>query len=187
MKSIIHIFSALANVRRQKRRFLRFFRVGYNGIALKESACGNDSSGEVIGVKKEEILKQYVCSPCRVAIVGASPKADRPVFRVMNYLSGAGFTLFPVNPGYAGAEILGLPCVADLASLKEGVDVVALFLSEKMQGTIANDLKQLSYKPVVWFQPGARNEPLASLLAEAGYPVVEEDCLMAAHMNKCGV
>ena len=187
MESIIHIFSALANVWREKSHFLCFFRVGYNNIVLKESTCGNDSSGEVIRVKREEILKQYVCSPCRVAIVGASPKADRPVFRVMNYLSGAGFTLFPVNPGYAGAEILGLPCVADLASLKEGVDVVALFLSEKMQGTIADDLKQLSYKPVVWFQPGARNEPLASLLAEAGYPVVEEDCLMAAHMNKCGV
>jgi len=160
--------------------------VGYNTKVLKESACGNDFSGEVIRVKKEDILKQYVCAPSRVAIVGASPKADRPVFRVMNYLSGAGFTLFPVNPGYAGAEILGLPCVADLASLKEGVDVVALFLSEKMQGAIADDLEQLSYKPVVWFQPGAQNEPLASSLAEAGYPVVEEDCLMAAHMNKCG-
>ena len=161
--------------------------VRYNGIVLKESACGNDSSGEVIRVNKEEILKRYVCAPCKVAVVGASPKADRPVFRVMNYLSGAGFTLFPVNPGYAGAEILGLPCVAALASLKEGVDVVALFLSEKMQSTIADDLKQLSYKPVVWFQPGAQNEALASSLAEAGYPVVEEDCLMAAHMNKCGV
>ncbi|HPR90757.1 MAG TPA: CoA-binding protein [Synergistaceae bacterium] len=188
MKSIIHIFCTLANVLREERGpVFRFFRVGYNSVVLKKSACGNDSSGEVIGVKKEEILKRYVCTPCRVAVVGASPKADRPVFRVMNYLSGAGFTLFPVNPGYAGVEILGLPCVADLASLKEGVDVVALFLSEKMQGAVEEDLKQLSYKPVVWFQPGAQNEPLASLLTGAGYPVVEEDCLMAAHMNKCGV
>ncbi len=137
-------------------------------------------------MNKEEILKQYVCTPSTVAVVGASPKTDRPVFRVMNYLSGAGFTLCPVNPGYAGVEILGLPCVSDLASLKERVDVVALFLSEKMQGAIREDLIKLSYKPVIWFQPGAENEPLASALLAEGYSVVDNDCLMAAHMNKCG-
>ena len=138
-------------------------------------------------MNKENIIKQFVCTPCSVAVVGASPKKDRPVFRVMNYLSGAGFSLFPVNPGYAGVDILGLPCVADLSSLKEAVDVVALFLSEKMQGGIVEDLKKLSYKPVVWFQPGAENEQFASALVEQGYSVVEQDCLMAAHMNKCGM
>ena len=58
-------------------------------------------------MKKEEILERFVCTPSRVAVVGASPKEDRPVFRVMSYLAGAGFTLYPVNPGYAGTEILG--------------------------------------------------------------------------------
>lgn len=136
-------------------------------------------------MKKEEILKSFVCAPSRVAAVGASPKVDRPVFRVMNYLAGAGFTLFPVNPRYSGKEILGCPCVPDLASMKEKVDVVALFLSAKMQTCVADDLKKLLYKPVVWFQPGAENEALAAALVAEGYEVVESDCLMAAHMNKC--
>jgi len=147
--------------------------------------CGNDSFGEVIDLTRDEILHHFVCTPSRVAIVGASPKAERPVFRVMNYLSGAGFTLFPVNPAYAGTEILGLPCTADLASLQESVDVVALFLSAEKQDHLTLDLKKLSNKPVVCFQPGAENKPLAESLTEEGYPVIEI-CLMGAHMNKCG-
>ena len=55
-----------------------------------KSECVHVLSGEVIEVNRDEILRHFVCTPSRVAVVGASPKADRPVFRVMNYLSGAG-------------------------------------------------------------------------------------------------
>ena len=136
---------------------------------------------------KDEVLKRFVCIPSKVAVVGASPKAERPVFRVMNYLSGAKFTLFPVNPTYANGEILGIPCVSGLSSLKERVDVVAIFLCEEKQGVVADDLEKLPYKPVVWFQPGAENRPFAKKLVDAGYPVVVEDCLMTAHMELCGL
>ncbi|OPZ40534.1 MAG: CoA binding domain protein [Synergistetes bacterium ADurb.BinA166] len=150
-----------------------------------KSECVHVLSGEVIEVNRDEILRHFVCTPSRVAVVGASPKADRPVFRVMNYLSGAGFTLFPVNPAYTGTEILGRPCAASLTSLGEAVDVVALFVSAEKQSGIAADLKNLPGRPVVCFQPGAENRTLAESLEKGGYPVLE-DCLMAAHMNKCG-
>lgn len=136
-------------------------------------------------MNKEDIIRQYVCTPSKVAVVGASPKAERPVFRVMNYLAGAGFTLFPVNPAYAGEKILGLSCLSSLAALPEEVDVVALFLSAKMQGEVAGEIRNLSFKPVIWFQPGAENAELASLLKAEGYTVMESDCMMAARMDKC--
>ncbi|NLB82908.1 MAG: CoA-binding protein [Synergistaceae bacterium] len=136
-------------------------------------------------MNKEDILKQFVCTHSKVAIVGASPKVQRPVFRVMNYLAGAGFTLFPVNPVYAGEDILDLPCLASLPDLPGEVDVVALFLSAKMQTEVAEEIRKLSFKPVVWFQPGAENDELAALLKADGYTVVESDCMMAAHMDKC--
>ena len=90
-----------------------------------------------------------------------------------------------MNPGYAGREILGRLCAAGLESLGDGVDVVALFLSAKLQGNVADGLEKLPGKPVVWFQPGAENEELAAELERKGYDVVPSDCLMAAHMNKC--
>lgn len=136
-------------------------------------------------MNKKDILKQFVCTPSKVAIVGASPKAQRPVFRVMSYLAGAGFTLFPVNPAYAGEDILGLPCLESLPDLPGEVDVIALFLSAKMQTEVAEEIRKLSFKPVVWFQPGAENGELTALLKADGYTVVESDCMMAAHMDKC--
>ncbi|MGI6783773.1 MAG: CoA-binding protein [Aminivibrio sp.] len=136
-------------------------------------------------MNKEEILKKLVCKPCRVAVVGASPKADRPVFRVMNYLAGTGFALFPVNPAYAGTEVAGRVCAPDLESLAEPVDVVALFLAADRQGAVAQALEKITPKPVVWFQPGAENPSLASELAGKGYDVVPSACLMADHMNLC--
>ena len=136
-------------------------------------------------MNKEDILKEFVCTPSKVAVVGASPKAGRPVFRVMNYLAGAGFTLFPVNPAYAGETMLGLTCLSSLSKLPGEVDVVALFLSAKMQEDVGTEIRKLSFKPIVWFQPGAENHELAILLKAEGYTVVESDCMMAARMDKC--
>lgn len=134
---------------------------------------------------RDEIMAKYVCTPCRVAVVGASPKAERPVFGVMKYLKGEGFTLLPVNPAYAGTDILGLPCVASLGDLPGAVDVVALFLSAKMQSGIRTEVEGLPGRPVVWFQPGAENKALEAALTEEGWDVVSGECLMALHHRRC--
>ena len=134
---------------------------------------------------RDEIVTKCVCTPCRVAVVGASPKAERPVFGVMEYLKGEGFTLFPVNPAYAGTEIHGAACVSSLGDIASPVDVVALFLSAKLQSAFHEELKTLPDKPVVWFQPGAENEELERSLAEAGYDVVSGECLMALRKGCC--
>ncbi len=51
----------------------------------------------------------------RVAIVGLSPKTDRPSNRVSRFLLEKGFDIVPVNP--AQKEILDQPCVSSLADL----------------------------------------------------------------------
>lgn len=134
-------------------------------------------------MKKEEILDKFVRTPSRVAVVGASPRAERAVSRVMNYLAGAGFTIFPVNPAYEGTKIGGRICAASLESLGEAVDVVALFLSADKQGSVAEGLGKMPVKPVVWFQPGAENPSLAGELEKRGYNVIPSACLMEEHMN----
>lgn len=134
---------------------------------------------------KDEIMAKYVCTPCRVAVVGASPKAERPVFGVMGYLKAAAFTLFPVNPAYAGADIHGAACVASLADIKEPVDIVALFLSERMQSSVFQEVEGLARRPVVWFQPGAENRALEERFSAVGYDVVPGECLMALHKRCC--
>ena len=60
-----------------------------------------------------------------IAIVGLSGNWFRPSYFAAKYLLDHGYKVIPVNPNYD--EILGQPCVPDLASIDEPVDVVDLF------------------------------------------------------------
>jgi len=133
----------------------------------------------------EEIIESYVCNPCKVAVIGASQKQDRPVFGVMEYLKGQNFDLYPVNPSIAGEEVLGFLCYASISEVPENVDVVCLFISPKHQGPVLEEIKGLPYKPVVWMQPGAENDEAEKKLTAEGYSVVKGACIMMTHQVYC--
>src|SRR6266852_6269165 len=63
--------------------------------------------------------------PRSIAVVGASPRMNRAT-RVITNLQRFGYAgrVFPVNPRYA--EVHGLPCYPDLASIPEPADVVVV-------------------------------------------------------------
>lgn len=138
-------------------------------------------------MSKDEIVREYVCRPSAVAMVGASPKEDRPVFGVMKFCIAHGFRVFPVNPQYAGSEILGLPCCADLLELPVAPDIVALFVSAKVHASVLASLRAMDgpRKPVVWMQPGAEDDASERAFLEAGFDVVRDDCIMRAHLREC--
>jgi hypothetical protein len=116
----------------------------------------------------------------RIAVVGASPKQERPVFVVMSYLHHEEYTLFPVNPGYAGEEILGLPYVESLKDLDlADLDVVAFFIAPVHQAPVLEELLESGASPVVWFQPGAESPQGEELLRSRGFTVFSGYCLMA--------
>jgi len=135
--------------------------------------------------EKEEVIREFVCKPSAIAIVGASSNRERPVFAVMSYLLERGFRLFPVNPAYAGQKVLDLDCAASLLELSQNVDVVALFVGAKNQEPILRDLREMPYRPVVWMQPGAENAEAEKALQVEGFPVVSGACLMATHRTLC--
>ncbi|MGB6907290.1 MAG: CoA-binding protein, partial [Methyloceanibacter sp.] len=67
-------------------------------------------------------------STCRIfAVGGASPTPSRPSYFVMKYLMAKGFHILPVNPAYAGSEIVGQKAYASLAEIGTPVDVVDIF------------------------------------------------------------
>ena len=53
----------------------------------------------------EEILKDSKT----IAVVGLSPKPERASGHVAEYLQQQGYRVLPVNPNYAGQQILGEP------------------------------------------------------------------------------
>src|SRR5512134_2299599 len=61
-----------------------------------------------------------------IALVGASPRPERPSNSVMGYLLRHGYRVIPVRP-MGPAEILGQRRVASLAEIEEPIDLVDVF------------------------------------------------------------
>ncbi len=61
------------------------------------------------------------------AVVGASPKPDRPSYDVMRFLIEEGYVVKPINPGIAGKTIHDQLVYASLAEVLPPVDVVDIF------------------------------------------------------------
>ena len=62
-----------------------------------------------------------------IAMVGISPKDNRPSYFAFKYLLERGYRMIPVNPGQAGKEILGQKVYAKLSDIPEAVDMVDVF------------------------------------------------------------
>ncbi len=123
---------------------------------------------------EEKILKTYR----KVAVVGLSPKPDRPSHQVASYLKEQGYRIIPVNT-YA-KEILGETCYTSLSSIPEPVDVVDIFRRPEAVLPIVEEAIKFGAK-AVWMQDGVINEEAASLAKEAGLLVVMDRCMLKEH------
>jgi len=112
-----------------------------------------------------------------IAVLGASPKPERPSFGVMKFLMGRGYRVIPVNPGQAGKEIAGAMTYASLADLPQPVDMVDVFrASHAIPGVTAQILAMDPLPKVVWMQLAIRNDACAAQLEEQGIKVVMDRC-----------
>lgn len=116
----------------------------------------------------------YINGHKRVAIVGLSPKTDRPSHRVGTFLQQRGFDIVPVNPVYD--EILGVKSVKNLSDLEQDrVDWVDLFVNPARLMDLVNDL--ISLKPgLVWCQIGVVNDEFNRKLTENGIDYIADVC-----------
>ncbi|MEO8137994.1 MAG: CoA-binding protein [Gemmatimonadota bacterium] len=116
-----------------------------------------------------------------IAIVGLSPRRDRPSHEVAEYLQEAGYRIVPVRPG--GETILGELAYPDLraaAAAAGPIDIVNIFRRSDAVPALADDLVALHPK-LVWMQVGVADEGVRAGLESAGIPVVMNRCLMVDH------
>lgn len=115
-----------------------------------------------------------------VAVVGLSPKENRPSNMVGRYLIEAGYTIYPVNPGQS--EILGQQCYPDLRSLPFSVDIVDIFRKSEEILPIVEEIISLPSLPKgIWMQQGIRNDEAAELARSRGIVVVMDSCIKVEH------
>jgi predicted CoA-binding protein len=110
-----------------------------------------------------------------IAAVGMSANDMRPSYFAMLYLQTKGFRMIPINPRYAGAQILGETVLASLDDLPEPPDMVQIFRKSKDAPPIVEDAIRIGAK-VLWMQLGVRNEEAAERARQAGLDVVMDRC-----------
>lgn len=110
-----------------------------------------------------------------IAVVGCSPKTERPSHYVSVYMKERGYRVVPVNPGHA--RLLGETCYPDLTAIPFPVDVVAVF--RRPEEALRPILDAIAIKAkALWLQDGITHAEGEALAREAGLLVVSDDCLM---------
>jgi len=112
-----------------------------------------------------------------IAMVGISPKENRPSYFAFKYLLQRGYRMIPVNPGQAGKNILGQKVYARLSDIPQAIDMVDIFRASEHVLPIVQEALALKQKPaVIWMQLGVRNDEAAKLAEAAGLKVVMNRC-----------
>ena len=114
-----------------------------------------------------------------IALVGASPKPERPSNDVMRYLLEAGYRVIPVRPLDCD-EVLGVPCVASLAEIDEPIDVVDVFRRPEFCAGHAREAVAAGAK-ALWLQVGIESAEALAIAQAAGLDYVENACTKVVH------
>jgi predicted CoA-binding protein len=105
-----------------------------------------------------------------VAIIGASPKPERISHQAVERYREAGWTVQPINP--IGEAVAGVPGFKRLEDVPGSPDIVCLYVNPTIGATLVEAIAAKKPK-LVWLNPGADGEPVASALRAKGLKVVE--------------
>lgn len=125
----------------------------------------------------EEILKNHKV----VAIVGLSPKKERPSRQVAQYLQKHGYKIVPVRPGMN--EILGEKCYSSLSEIPFPIDVVDIFRKSEAVMPVIDEAIKIGAKSV-WLQLGIQNPEAEKKAESAGLLVVSNRCMKIEHSKR---
>jgi predicted CoA-binding protein len=114
-----------------------------------------------------------------IALVGASPKPDRPSNSVMRYLLAHGYRVIPVRP-LDCEQVHGIPCVASLADIDEPIDLVDVFRRADAAPEHAREAVAVGAK-AFWLQLGLRSPEARELCTRAVLDYVEDECTAIVH------
>lgn len=114
-----------------------------------------------------------------IAVVGLSPKPERPSFAVSRAMQALGYRIVPVRP--AVREVLGEPAYARLADIPFGVDLVNVFREAAALPGVVEECLAIG-APAIWIQEGIIHDEAAARAQAAGLTVVMNRCIWKDHL-----
>jgi predicted CoA-binding protein len=131
---------------------------------------------------KDEEIKEVLRSSKTIAVIGISPKEDRPSYGVASYLKSKGYRIIPVRPD--GDKILGEKVYHSLTEIPREIeiDVVDIFRkSEDVPAAVEEAIHRGA--KVVWMQEGIINQEASTKAEKAGLKVVMDRCMKKEHQR----
>jgi len=131
---------------------------------------------------KDEEIKDILQRYQTIAVVGISPKEDRPSYGVASYLKSKGYRIIPVRP--EGDEILGEKVYHSLTEIPREIeiDVVDIFRKSEDVLPVVEEAIRREAK-VVWMQEGIINQQSSATAEKAGLKVVMDRCMKKEHQR----
>jgi predicted CoA-binding protein len=117
-----------------------------------------------------------------IAVMGLSPKPERPSFRVAQAMQNHGYQIVPVHP--LAREILGEAAYPDLEHIPFKVDMVDVFRAPEYVPAIVESCIALGIQRL-WLQEGVVCEAAAERARDAGITVVMDRCMWHDYSRLC--
>ncbi len=115
-----------------------------------------------------------------IAVVGLSPRPDRPSYAVARALQRFGYRIVPVRP--AVAEVLGEKAYARLTDIPFPVDLVDVFRAPEHVPALVEEAIAIG-APAIWLQDGIVHEAAAERACAAGLTVVMDRCIYRDYLS----
>ena len=133
-------------------------------------------------VNNEAVIRK-VFTMKTIAVVGMSPKPERPSNYVSLYMSQNGYDIIPVNPGHD--SIMGKSSYSSLLDIKENIDIVNVFRRSEYVLPIIHDAVSIQAK-AIWLQDGVISEEGKKIAKENEILYIMDDCLLRRHRQYYG-
>ncbi len=120
--------------------------------------------------EKIELLKRAR----KIAVLGLSPKYNRPSHRVAIRLQEYDYEVVPVRPGVS--EILGEKTYKSIADIPFEVDLVNVFRASRYIPKIVDECIEHGIS-AMWLQEGVIHEEAANKANDAGISIIMDQCI----------
>lgn len=123
-----------------------------------------------------DVLKKYR----KIAVIGISPRAERPSYYVTEYMIDQGYEIYGVRP--AQKEILGRPCYPKVSDVPGPLEIVDVFRASEAIPEVVEEILPLKPK-VLWLQSGITHPEAEERARAAGITVISNRCILQEHMR----
>lgn len=131
----------------------------------------------------DEEIRELLLRVRTIAVVGLSPRPNRPSHRVALHMQRFGYRIVPIRP--AVDSVLGEKAYATLGEVPEPIDLVDVFRAPEYVDKIVEECLTLKL-PAIWLQDDVVNIPAAMRAHAAGMMVVMNRCVYRDYMGFFG-